>query len=88
MKRLYDLEKLPSYDSRFKNAQGDIWQHTVNNDDYELGWVFEDDRFCLSAGNDDKYLLDFLCEMFHPTARIEKTDWQSQKVKKEAARPH
>ncbi|MCI9626366.1 MAG: abortive infection family protein [Clostridia bacterium] len=77
LKRLYNLEKLPSYDSRFKNAEGDIWQHTVNNDDYELGWVFEDDRFCLSAGNDDKYLLDFLCEIFHPTVRVEKTDWQS-----------
>jgi hypothetical protein len=77
LKRLYDLKKLPSCDSRFKNAEDDIWQHTVNNEDYELGWVFEDNRFCLSIGNEDKYLLDFLCEIFHPVVRNEKQDWQT-----------
>ena len=25
---------MPSEDSRFKNAEGDIWQHIVNNYDY------------------------------------------------------
>ena len=34
LKRLYDLERMPSFDSRFANAEQDIWQHTVNNDDY------------------------------------------------------
>ena len=29
--KLFDLEKLPSYDGRFKNAHGDIHQHRVNN---------------------------------------------------------
>ena len=32
LKRLYDLERMPSFDSRFANAEQDIWQHTVNND--------------------------------------------------------
>lgn len=77
LKRLYPLDQLPSYDSRFENAEGDIWQHTINNDDYEYGWVFEDDRFCLSDGNDDKYLLDFLCEIFHPAVRNDKADWEA-----------
>jgi hypothetical protein len=77
LQRLYSLNKLPSYDSRFKNAEGDIWQHTVNNDDYGLGWVFDDDRFHLSSGNDDKYLLDFLCEIFHPAVRDDKNNWQA-----------
>ena len=29
LKRLYDLERMPSFDSRFANAEQDIWQHTV-----------------------------------------------------------
>lgn len=77
LKRLYPLNKLPSYDSRFKNAEGDIWQHTVNNDDYGLGWVFDDDRFHLSSGNDDRYLLDFLCEMLHPAVRDDNKNWRA-----------
>ncbi|MEG3070321.1 MAG: abortive infection family protein [Peptococcaceae bacterium] len=77
LKRLYPLNQLPSFDSRFKDAEGDIWQHTVNNDDYGLGWVFDDDRFHLSSGNDDKYLLDFLCEILHPAVRDDKKNWRA-----------
>lgn len=77
LKRLYDLSRLPSYDGRFDDAEGDIWQHTVNNNDYDVGWVFEDDRFCLSSGNEDVYLLNFLCEIFHPAVRVEKQDWRA-----------
>lgn len=75
LKRNYDLEALESYDSRFNNAAGDIWQHTVNNDDYEYGWVFEDDRFQLLNG-DDKILLKFLCSVFHPAVRVENGYWK------------
>src|SRR5436309_2159905 len=32
--RIWPLETMPSQDSRFKNAEGDIWQHIVNNYDY------------------------------------------------------
>ncbi len=45
--RLFDLETIPSTDPRFKNAQGDIWQHRVNNDDWDSDWVFDDPRFNL-----------------------------------------
>jgi hypothetical protein len=31
--RVFDLKNLPSTDSRFENAEGDIWQHTINNYD-------------------------------------------------------
>ena len=65
LKRLYDLERMPSFDSRFVNAEQDIWQHTVNNDDYPYCWVFEDKRFNLQDGSDEVYL-KFLCEVFHP----------------------
>ena len=75
LKRTYDLQKLPSYDNRFENAEGDIWQHTVNNDDYEDGWVFEDDRFELLNG-EDEVLLNFLCSVFHPAVRYENGYWK------------
>ena len=71
LKRLYDLERMPSFDSRFANAEQDIWQHTVNNDDYPYCWVFEDKRFNLQDGSGEVYL-KFLCEVFHPAVRYDK----------------
>lgn len=66
LSRLFDLDKLPSRDTRFKNARGDIWQHRVNNlEDWDDDWVFHDSRFNVAGGNDD-LLLSFLCEMLHP----------------------
>ena len=75
LKILYPLDIMPSYDSRFPNAEGEIWQHTINNDDYEYGWVFTDDRFGLNNG-DDVILLKFLCTVFHPTYRKEEGYWK------------
>lgn len=75
LKRLYDLKALPSFDSRFDSAEGDIWQHTVNNDDYENGWIFEDERFELLNG-EDIVLLKFLCAVFHPAVRVENDYWK------------
>ena len=75
LKRIYDLKALPSCDSRFDNAEGDIWQHTINNDDYENGWIFEDERFELLNG-EDEVLLKFLCAVFHPAVRNENGYWK------------
>ncbi|AEG60353.1 hypothetical protein Desru_2101 [Desulforamulus ruminis DSM 2154] len=75
LKRLYDLKSMPSLDSRFPDAESDIWQHTVNNDDYPFCWVFEDERFQLQNGTDETYL-KFICEIFHPTVRFEKKYWK------------
>lgn len=74
--RLYDLENMVSSDSRFSNAYRDIWQHTVNNDDWDYCWVFSDSRFNLTNGNDDITLLKFISEMLHPAVRVEKEPWQ------------
>lgn len=60
--------------SRSENAEGDIWQHTINNEDYPLNWVFNDDRFQLSKGPDEIFL-KFLCEVFHPEVRDETQNW-------------
>lgn len=66
---------MPSNDARYENAEQDIWQHTVNNDDYPDCWVFEDERFYLQNGDDETYL-KFLCEVFHPAVRYEKGYWK------------
>ena len=76
LSRIYDLDKMPSTDSRFLNARRDIWQHTINNEDWDEYWYFSDDRFHLSNGNDDKYILRFICEMLHPAVRQEQSQWK------------
>ncbi len=76
LNRLDRLKELPSTDSRYSDAESDIWKHTVANDDWEYGWVFNDGRFQLGHGNDDEFLLAFLCEIFHPAVRDEKQPWQ------------
>lgn len=70
LKRLYPLNKMKSDESRFKNLEEVIIQHTVNNDDYDANWIFTDERFPLKVGSDADYLR-FICEIFHPIALIE-----------------
>lgn len=49
-----DLTEPPSTDYRFKDAAGDVWQHTINNpDDWDRDWVFHDDRFDLAGCPDE-----------------------------------
>jgi len=69
--RLYDLNSYPSNDSRYSKAYGDIYQHCVNNSDWEPNWVFSDARFQLLDGTDDVFI-NFICEMIHPLVRPDK----------------
>jgi hypothetical protein len=66
--RVYDLEELPSTDGRFRTASGDIFQHRVNNFDWDDDWVFSDSRFQLGSGPDE-VLLEFLAQMVHPVVQ-------------------
>ena len=75
LSRLYDLQSLPSTDNRFTDAAGDIWQHRINNWDWEDHWVFYDRRFQLMNG-DDEILLRFLAESVHPVVRPDVTESQ------------
>ena len=36
LKRVWPLTQMPSRDDRFTDAEGDIWQHMVNNDDWTM----------------------------------------------------
>lgn len=75
LNRLYDLKNMPSLDMRFPDAESEIWQHTINNNDYKHCWVFKDERFLLTNGSDEAYLR-FICEIFHPAVRDEKGYWK------------
>lgn len=77
LNRLYDLSALPSTDSRFDNAEGDIWQHRINNNDWDDQWVFSDERFQLSDGADEVFL-NFLAETVHPAVRADRE--QAKKI--------
>lgn len=74
LQRVFDLEHLPSNDSRFKNAARDIWQHRINNpDDWHDDWIFDDSRFNLLNGPSDTFL-KFLCEIVHPVVRPDRNE--------------
>lgn len=73
LSRLYDLDQLHSTDRRYTDAAGDIWQHTVNNNDWDDDWVFGDARFALLGGPADKFLR-FLCEVAHPIVRPDRDE--------------
>lgn len=76
LNRIYKLADMPSNDIRVDNFEEEISLHTVNNNDWSEYWIFEDERLGLKNGNDEA-LLKFLCQMFHPVVRNEKSDWQS-----------
>lgn len=71
--RLYDLSQLPSSDSRYKDAAGDIYQHCVRNNDWDSNWVFFDGRFNLMHAPDAEFVR-FLCETVHPVVRPDKEE--------------
>jgi len=74
LSRMFNLDIIPSSDSRFENAAGDIWQHRVNNPyDWNDNWIFTDSRFNL-LHCDDSVFLNFLCEMLHPIVRADPSE--------------
>lgn len=73
LSRIWNLESMPSTDSRFSDALRDIWQHTVNNNDWDEDWIFTDTRFNLLRGDDETFLR-FLCETIHPVVRQDITE--------------
>jgi AbiJ N-terminal domain 3/TIR domain len=42
LKKVWNLDSMPSYDSRFKTAEGDIWQHTINNYDWDDDYLLKE----------------------------------------------
>lgn len=73
LERLYDIDALPSHDSRFATAREDIAKHRYDNDDWDNDWIFSDDRFGLRRGPDET-LLRFLSETLHPAVRTDEQE--------------
>ena len=73
LQRIFDLDALPSSDSRFETAAGDIWQHRINNDDMSDDWVYADKRLNLLHGSTENFL-KFLCETVHPVVRLDRDE--------------
>ena len=55
------------------NMAADLWQHRVNNDDWDDGWWWTDDRVALLHARDEMFLR-FLGEMVHPVVRSDPTE--------------
>lgn len=72
LERLYDLEKIPSLNIKFKNAKEELQAFKVEiPKDLQWDWLFYDDRFPIKNGSDED-LLDFICTVLHPEVRDEK----------------
>ena len=68
LNRIFDLATMPSLDDRFETAEGDIWQHCINNNDWPLDWIFGDSRFSLYS-LDQATFLKFISEVLNPVVR-------------------
>jgi hypothetical protein len=71
LSRMFDLKSLPTTDYRkheFPDMAADVWQHRVNNRDWDDGWFWTDPRLNLLRVPDDVFL-QFLAEMVHPVVR-------------------
>jgi len=74
IKKLYPLDKMDSDSPNKHGIEWEIRQHTINNDDWNFGWIFDDSRFELLKGSDVLFL-NFLCAVFHPENRDENESW-------------
>ena len=68
LSRIFDLTSMPSFDSRFDTAEGDIGKHCINNDDWPLDWIFSDSRFRLYEVEQEIFL-KFIVEVLNPIVR-------------------
>ncbi|MCP1133294.1 hypothetical protein NKT34_08335 [Paenibacillus polysaccharolyticus] len=65
--RIWDLDSMPSTDSRFNSASGDIWQHMINNSDWDENFLYEKYLELMIAP--DEVFIKFLEQVVHPLVR-------------------
>ncbi|MCX6768382.1 MAG: TIR domain-containing protein [Candidatus Micrarchaeota archaeon] len=66
LKRIWDLSWLPSTDRRFDNAEGDIWQHMVANEDWTYQYLLCDYQPLNLLKCEDSMFIKFLETCVHP----------------------
>jgi hypothetical protein len=67
LRRAWNLREMPSRDHRFDDAERDIWQHMVNNDDWSLEELYVNRLGILDAP--DAQFIKFLEATTHPLVR-------------------
>jgi len=74
LKRIWNLSQMPSTDSRFDDAEGDIWQHMINNEDWTFDYLLDDYLKLMTA--EDELFLKFLGACVHPILRTDTRERQ------------
>lgn len=74
LNRLVNLNEFPSEDSRFETMAQDIWQHTINNNDWDVDWILYDKR--LNLLHNDELFVKFVEQIFHPIVRDKGSSWK------------
>lgn len=69
LKRIWDIDKMPSTDSRYKTATQDIWQHYERNDDWTTEYLFA--TYLNLPKAEDTQFVRFIEELVHPIVRAE-----------------
>lgn len=72
LKRVWPLNEMKSTDHRFKDAEGDIWQHMVRNSDWDEGFLYFEYLEVLTI--EDQTFLHFLEQILHPLVRRDKEE--------------
>lgn len=70
--KIWPLEEMPSTDDRFKTADRDIYQHMVNNDDWEFNYLVYEYLNLLDGA--DIYFVTFLELVVSPEVRFDKDE--------------
>lgn len=71
LKSIWDISTMPSEDSRYPNASGDIYQHMINNDDWDLEYLF---TVRLKIYEDNEVFIKFIEAVVSPIYRKDEDD--------------
>lgn len=71
LKSIWDISTMPSEDSRYPNASGDIYQHMINNDDWDLEYLF---TVRLKIYEDNEVFIKFIETVVSPIYRKDEDD--------------
>lgn len=71
LERIWELNIMPSEDSRYSDAYGDIQQHIVNNDDWTYEELFEQR---LDLITNDESFKNFIETLLHPDFRMDEDE--------------
>jgi ABC-type multidrug transport system ATPase subunit len=71
LNKIWNLTEMPSTDSRYNNAEGDIYQHMINNNDWDFYYLFAD---VLNVFNDDEKFILLIQTFLLPEYRNDEED--------------